>query len=80
VKYAVEMGSGAVICLLCFIKTGSGIQKFDCLGGGIHKTHRQRGFQNKAKFEIRYLLSEIVCCSAEHRWLLDVEQERIPSH
>jgi hypothetical protein len=26
-KYAVEMGEGAMICIPSFIKTGSGIQK-----------------------------------------------------
>jgi hypothetical protein len=38
-KYAVEMGSGAMICIPSFIKIGSGIQK---LKGGIHG-HRQHG-------------------------------------
>jgi hypothetical protein len=33
-KYAVEMGSGAVIYIPSFIKIGSGIEK---LIGGIHK-------------------------------------------
>jgi hypothetical protein len=33
-KYAVEMGSGAIIYILSFIKIGSGIQK---LIGGIHR-------------------------------------------
>jgi hypothetical protein len=32
---AVEMGSGAMIYIPGFIKTGSGIQKL--LGGGIHR-------------------------------------------
>jgi hypothetical protein len=36
-KYAVEMGSGALIYISSFIKIGSGIQK---LMGGIHiQTH-----------------------------------------
>jgi hypothetical protein len=36
-KYAVEMGSGAMICTPSFIKTGSGIQKL--MGGG-EENHR----------------------------------------
>jgi hypothetical protein len=51
-KYAVDMGSGAVIYIPSFIKTGSGIQT---LIGGDTQTHRQHGdrislllvFQNK---------------------------------
>jgi hypothetical protein len=39
-KYAVEMGSGAVICILSFIKIGSGIKN---LRGGDTQTHRQDG-------------------------------------
>jgi hypothetical protein len=35
-KFVVEMGSGAVICIPSFIKTGSGIQKF-IRKGGIHR-------------------------------------------
>jgi hypothetical protein len=31
-KYAVEMGSGGMICIPSFIKIGSGIQKL--MGGG----------------------------------------------
>jgi hypothetical protein len=47
-KYAVEMGSGAIMYIASFIKTGSGIQK---LMGKIHR-HRQHKptfilFQNK---------------------------------
>jgi hypothetical protein len=43
-KYAVEMGSGAMTCIPCFVKIGSGIQK---LIGGINRhtsiqTHRQQ--------------------------------------
>jgi hypothetical protein len=34
-KYAIEMCSAAMICLLNFIKTGSGIQKL--MGRGIHR-------------------------------------------
>jgi coenzyme F420-reducing hydrogenase beta subunit len=33
--YTVEMGSGAMICIPCFIKTGSAIQKF--MGGKINR-------------------------------------------
>jgi hypothetical protein len=36
VKYAVEMGSGAMICTPSFIETGSAIQKL--LGGGDSRT------------------------------------------
>jgi hypothetical protein len=38
-KYAVEMGSGAMIYIPSFIKIGSGIQKFI----GDTQTHRQHG-------------------------------------
>jgi hypothetical protein len=38
-KYAVEMGSGAMMYIPSFIKIGSGIQT---LGGGIHR-HAQMG-------------------------------------
>jgi hypothetical protein len=38
-KYAVEMGSGAIIYIPSFIKIGSGIEKYI---RGIH-THRQCG-------------------------------------
>jgi hypothetical protein len=39
-KYAVEMGSDAMMYIQSFIKIGSGIQK---LIGGIHRhTHRQQ--------------------------------------
>jgi hypothetical protein len=41
VKYAVEMGSGAMIYILCLIKIGSGIQKM--IGGGDSQIHRQHG-------------------------------------
>jgi hypothetical protein len=52
-KYAVEMGSGAMIYIPSFIKIGSGIQKL--MGRGDSQTHRQHGdcisllslFQNK---------------------------------
>jgi hypothetical protein len=39
VKYAVEMGSGAMIYILSFIKIGSGIQKLM----GDTQTHRHHG-------------------------------------
>jgi hypothetical protein len=39
-KYAVEMGSVAMIYIPSFIKIGSGIQK---LMGGDSQTHRQHG-------------------------------------
>jgi hypothetical protein len=39
-KYAVEMGSVAMIYIPSFIETGSGIQK---LVGGDTQTHRQVG-------------------------------------
>jgi hypothetical protein len=39
-KYAVEMGSGAMTYTPSFIKIGSGIQK---LIGGYTQTHRQLG-------------------------------------
>jgi hypothetical protein len=39
-KYAVEMGSGAMIYILSFIKTSSGIRKFM---GEDTQTHRQHG-------------------------------------
>jgi hypothetical protein len=53
-KYAVEMGSGAMVYILNFIKTGSVIQK---LIGGNTQTHKQHGgrislilfFQNKER-------------------------------
>jgi hypothetical protein len=40
-KYAVEMGSGAMIYIPSFIKIGSGIQKL--MRGGGSQTHRQHG-------------------------------------
>jgi hypothetical protein len=39
-KYAVEMGSGAVIYIPSFIKIGSGIEKL--IGGGCIRTHRKK--------------------------------------
>jgi hypothetical protein len=39
-KYAAEMGSGAMIYIPSFIKIGSGIQK---LTGRDSQTHRQHG-------------------------------------
>jgi hypothetical protein len=58
-KYIDEMGSGAIICIPIFIKTGSAIQK---LTGGDTQTHRQHGdlislipfFENKESRPIRY--------------------------
>jgi hypothetical protein len=38
-KYAVEMGSGAMIYVPSFIKIGSGVQRFI---GGTHR-HREHG-------------------------------------
>jgi hypothetical protein len=34
-KYAVEMGSGAMICIPIFVKTGPGIEKL--MEGGSHR-------------------------------------------
>jgi hypothetical protein len=62
-KYAVVTGSGDVICsyIQSFIKTGSGIKKFDA-GGDTPDTQTAGNhislllfFENKAKFEIRFL-------------------------
>jgi hypothetical protein len=39
-KYAIEMGSDAMICIPSFREIGSGIQKL--IGGG-EQTHRQHG-------------------------------------
>jgi hypothetical protein len=39
-KYSVDMGSGAMIYILSFIKTGSGIQKL------LEETHRHRDTQH----------------------------------
>jgi hypothetical protein len=48
-KYAVEMGSGALMYIPSFIKIGSGIQK---LIGGIHiQTHELMG----EIYEVRHL-------------------------
>jgi hypothetical protein len=41
-KYAVEMGSDAMIYIPSFIKIGSGIQRL-ILGGGDLEAHRQNG-------------------------------------
>jgi hypothetical protein len=68
-KYAVEMGSGAVIYIPNFINIGSGIQK---LIGGTHiQTHRRRGdhislllfFQSNESFII---LEEIRGCGLDY--------------
>jgi hypothetical protein len=43
-KYAIEMGSCAMICIPSFIKIGSAIQKL--MGVGVYRdarTHRQHG-------------------------------------
>jgi hypothetical protein len=40
-KYAIEMGSGAIIYISSFIKIGSDIQT--SMGGRKHIRHRQRG-------------------------------------
>jgi hypothetical protein len=42
-KYATEMGSGAMIYIPSFIKIGSGIQKL--MGEGYSQTHRRHGDQ-----------------------------------
>jgi hypothetical protein len=42
-KYAVGMGSGAMIYIPSFIKIDSGIQKLIVGAGGIHTQHRQHG-------------------------------------
>jgi hypothetical protein len=42
-KYAVEMGSGAIICIPSFIRIGLGVRKL-LMGGNTHThTHRQQG-------------------------------------
>jgi hypothetical protein len=40
-KYAVEIGSGAMICIPSFIKTGSGIRKL-IVGGFTDRQHGDR--------------------------------------
>jgi hypothetical protein len=65
-KYAVEMGSGAVIYVPTFIKTGSGIQKV--IGKKDSQTQRQHGdrislllfFQNRER-----RLKSVNCLPAE---------------
>jgi hypothetical protein len=61
-KYAVEMGSGAMIYISSFIKIGSGIQK---LMGWNMQTHRQHEdrisllllyFENKGKVKVKLSL------------------------
>jgi hypothetical protein len=49
-KYAVEMGSGAMIYIPSFIKIGSGIQK---LIGGDSQTQRQYGDHISLLYESR---------------------------
>jgi hypothetical protein len=39
-KYAIEMGSGAMIYIPSFMKIGLGIQKL--IGGGIHRQNGNR--------------------------------------
>jgi hypothetical protein len=46
-KYAIEMGSGAMIYVPSSIKIGSGIQK---LIRGDSRTHRQHGDSHKPTF------------------------------
>jgi hypothetical protein len=41
-KYTVEVGSGAMIYISNFIKTGSAIQKLMAGGGDIEKQHGDR--------------------------------------
>jgi hypothetical protein len=62
-KYAIEMGSGAMIYISNFIKIGSGIQKL------IGETHKQRGdrislflfFQNReSRLKIEFTLDKIL--------------------
>jgi hypothetical protein len=61
-KYAADMGSGAMVYIPSFLKIGSGIQK---LMGGNTQTHRQHGdllslllfFQNK---ECRLIMNGLV--------------------
>jgi hypothetical protein len=64
-KYAVEMGSGAMIYIPSFVQNGSGIQK---LITGDSQTHRQHGnrispllfFQNKeSRLRIQSNITEI---------------------
>jgi hypothetical protein len=63
-KYAIEMGSGAIIYIPSFIEIGSAIQKLSGGGGGNSQTHRQHDnrisilifFQNKeSRLKIRIL-------------------------
>jgi hypothetical protein len=43
-EHAAEMGSGAIICIPCFIKIYSRVQKLSRGGGQIHiQTQRQQG-------------------------------------
>jgi hypothetical protein len=78
-KYAFEMGPGAMIHIPSFVKIGSGIEKFD--GGGTHthsKTHRQQGdlvslllfFQNKES-RLKWILEKqnVIEMDSSHRVL-----------
>lgn len=49
VKYAIEMGSGAMICITSFIKTGSGIQN---LMRGIHRHTAWRSCKSNLRTEV----------------------------
>jgi hypothetical protein len=49
-KYAVETGSGAMICIPGIMKTGSGIQKYL---GGDKQTRRQHGYLISLLFCLR---------------------------
>jgi hypothetical protein len=70
-KYAVEMGSGAMIYIPSFIKIGSGIQK---LIGGNRMTHRQQGdrisllvfFQSKESRPINCHLGRLAKVTIRH--------------
>jgi hypothetical protein len=56
-KYAVEMGSGAMIYIPSFIKTGSGIQKLIGWGGGCSQT--QHG--NRIRLLLYFQSKEMLC-------------------
>jgi hypothetical protein len=51
-KYAVEMGSGAMIYIPCFIKVGLGIQKLMRVGTQTHRQHEE-GISPLFFFKIR---------------------------
>jgi hypothetical protein len=58
-KYAVKMGSGAIIYVLKVMKVDSGIQK---LMGGDTQTHRQQTFGRAST--ARWALSDVKCKQA----------------